>query len=876
MSLQAKPNVSITNPETGLTTAEAAGQFAKFGPNRLIEEREIRFLAILREEVTEPMILLLLAIGVLYGIVNRGNLGDSFTIIAIVTILVLVEVWNEYRAKKSITSLRKLAAPTATVLRNSRLMELQTAFIVPGDILILRPGERVPADARIVEAFGLEVDESTLTGESFPVAKDPNAVSSPEAKTNARLDMVFAGTVIVKGHSKAQVTATGTATELGEIAGMTKAAREPRTPLQLGMKQLSKSLVWIALFFSITIPVLSYLRGLQHNAEEALLYGLSLAFVVIPEELPIIITMVLGLGAYSLSRKNALVKRLRAAETLGSITVIATDKTGTITENTMRVESLFFDGKVNDRRTFGPNEKEALKTAFLAVDAIRNISKNSILSNPMSKALLEYLLEEKTDLGKLQQTWTLKDELTFDNKRKLGSYIYQVGDLLVIFSSGAPENIVANSSKILVQGQEIPLTDEARGEVFSFVAAMAKTGERLLGFGYRRIGSNSSTEKLSLEQNFVFVGVVGFADPPRKEVHDAIRECKQAGIRVVMVTGDHPVTARAIALQVDIPSERVLTGLEIDQMTDDVLKAELRKTSVFARTTPEEKLRLVRLLRESGEIVAVTGDGVNDAPALKEAHIGIAMGMRGTDVAKEAADIVLADDNFSTITVAVKEGRKIFANLQKGVRYYLACKIALVASFLLPIALGAPLPFAPIQIIVLELFMDLAASATFVAEPEEVGAMKRPPSRVNEKFMNRSMLTTLVLGALSLFAAVSVNYLYVWYSTGDLVLSQTIAFATWMIGHIFLALNLRSEKEPLAELGLRSNKVMILWTLVVATTLVVGTSLTSVHNSLRITSLSLADWALVLLVSFAATFWMELKKLLQFRQTKTKRLWKKI
>jgi Ca2+-transporting ATPase len=572
--------------------------------------------------------------------------------------------------------------------------------------------------------------------------------------------------------------------------------------------------------------------------------------------------MVLGLGAYTLSRKNALVKRLRAAETLGSTTVIATDKTGTLTENKMRLETLYFDGKTTPKRGFGPNEKEALKTALLSSDAVKDLTATSALSNPMSQAILEAVKENGTDPQKLQQTWVLKDELSFDSQRKLASYIYQVGNSFIMLSSGAPENMLANSAKILLEGQETPLSDELRMQAASAVSEMAKSGQRLLGFGYRRITPQQRQDKQGLEQNLVLVGVVGFVDPPRKEVAQAIRQCQQAGIKVIMVTGDHPETARAIASQVGINSSRVLTGAEIAQTSDEDLQRALRGTFVFARTTPEDKLRLVQLLRKNGEVVAVTGDGVNDAPALKEAHIGIAMGVRGTDVAKETADMVLADDNFATITTAVKEGRKIFANLRKGVRYYLACKIALVASFLLPIALGAPLPFAPIQIIVLELFMDLAASATFVAEPQEAGAMQKPPINPKEKFLNRPMLNTMALGALSLFAAVSACYLYTWYSTGDVVLAQTMAFAAWMVGHIFLALNLRSEKEPLVKLGLMSNKLMLLWALVVAAVLLIGTSVGPIHEALKITSLNWENWAVVVGVSFAATFWMELKKLL--------------
>jgi Ca2+-transporting ATPase len=330
-----------------------------------------------------------------------------------------------------------------------------------------------------------------------------------------------------------------------------------------------------------------------------------------------------------------------------------------------------------------------------------------------------------------------------------------------------------------------------------------------------------------------------------------------------MITCDHPETAKAIAAQVGINSENVLTGGEIATMTDNDLKKALKNTNVFARVTPEDKLRLVRLLKENGEIVAVTGDGINDAPALKEAHIGISMGIRGTDVAKETADMILTDDNFATLETAVKEGRKLFSNLRKGIRYYLACKIALVSIFIVPIILGIPLPFAPIQIIVLELFMDLAASATFVAEPEEAGIMSSPPKNPKDPFMNKSMLTSLALGALSLFAAVTATYLFTWYqnpTASAIQHAQTVAFATWMIGHILLALNFRSEKEPLSKLGILSNKIMVLWALIAVATLVIATNVPGIATSLKITSLTLTDWLLVVAVALVSTFWIELKK----------------
>ncbi len=480
-------------------------------------------------------------------------------------------------------------------------------------------------------------------------------------------------------------------------------------------------------------------------------------------------------------------------------------------------------------------------------------------------------MQDGIDAQSVAKDWVLKDELSFDVKRKLASYIYQHGDSKIVLSSGAPERVLANSTRILLRGEEAPLTDAIKSGVSKAMAEMAQSGERLLGFGYHKLNGDSTLGRQDLESGIVFVGVLGFIDPPRKEVKGAISTCQQAGIKVMMITGDHPETARAIASQVGIDSVNVLTGIEISKMTDGDLKEALKNTYVFARVTPEDKLRLVRLLKENGEVVAVTGDGINDAPALKEAHIGIAMGIRGTDVAKETADMILTDDNFATIQTAVKEGRKLYSNLRKGVRYYLACKVALVSIFLVPILLGIPLPFAPIQIIVLELFMDLAASATFVAEPQEAGAMQKPPNNPNEKFMSRNYLKTIGLGAVSLFAAVTAAYLLTWYinpGSGSIAVqtthAQTVAFATWMLGHILLALNLRSDKEPLIKLGVFSNKVMVLWAVAVIGTLLLATNVAGIASALRITTiLTSTDWTVIIVAAVAATFWMEIKKILQ-------------
>ncbi len=874
---------SGVNPQVGLTDEEAALRLKKFGENKLVEERKIRFLRILKEEITEPMILLLFAIGVLYIILGYYNFisgystdsgfTDALTIIVIIIVLVTVEVWNEYRAKRSVASLKQLAPPAALVVRNDKIKEIATSQLVPGDILILKMGQRVPADARLLEAYGLEVDESSLTGESFPAQKDADTVLPSETKITDQTNMVFTGTIVTKGRAKALIVATGVKTELGRVVGITKAAKEPKTPLQLSMKQLSKSLVWIAIFFSVLIPVLSYFRYASGPAPlspgNAVLYGLSLAFVVIPEELPIIITMVLGIGGYALSKKGAIVKRLRAAETLGNITVIATDKTGTLTENKMQIAHMYFDNVVTASKDFKENEKAALRTAFLASDAIKNLDGN-ILANPMANSIKEMLAQNGVDMQKIQQEWVLKDELSFDVKRKLASYIYQFGSSQVALSSGAPEYVLANSNRILLGGEEIGLTDSLRKIVNERIVQMAKAGERLLAFAYHRV--HDKVEKQEVEKDLVFVGILGFVDPPRKEVKDAIRTCREAGIDVVMITGDHPETARAIAYWVGIDIGNVLTGSQISALSDQTLKMALGDTHVFARVSPEDKLRLVRLLKEKGEVVAVTGDGINDAPALKEAHIGIAMGIRGTDVAKETADMVLIDDNFATIETAVKEGRKLFGNLRKGVRYYLACKVALVSIFLVPIILGIPLPFSPIQIIVLELFMDLGASATFASEPEEIDVMRRQPRNSKEKFMNKSMYYGIIMGAASLAVAVTATYIFAYYNSllsmtpiEAQTLAQTVAFVTWMFGHIFLAFNFRSEREPLTRLGLRSNKLMLIWAAAAIATVGIVVNVPGVSSSLMLSSLSILYWLLIFSVAFLATFWMEIVK--QFRKS---------
>ncbi|HYM39170.1 MAG TPA: cation-translocating P-type ATPase [Thermoplasmata archaeon] len=832
------------DPVRGLSPAEARDRLATQGPNRLREKEREGFWEEYAEELREPMILLLLVTGVLYSVL--GTLEDAITIFAIIFTLVAVEVINEQRAHRAIEALRDLAEPTGAVIRGGRREEIPVEALVPGDLLVLEAGRRVPADARLIGAAGLSVTEASLTGESVPVEKDPNAVLPEATPLAERRNLVFAGTTVVRGRGTAVVVGTGMGTELGKIAALAEEIEEPKTPLQVAMADLTKYLVFVAVGFSILVPLLGWLLANQ-DPRTMVLTGLSMAFVTIPEELPILITMVLALGAFRLSRQHAIAKRLRAVETLGGVTVIVTDKTGTLTENRMQVTRFFPEGA----------KAALLEAGVLCNDA--SLDGGSGHGDPLEVALLRAAEDAGIAAGPLRNAHPLRDEYSFDNERKRMSVVCSEDGGLRVVAKGAPESLLAACSQRWTADGVVPLTDANRLLILSSASGLAGSGQRVLGLGEKRV-PGTVLPASQVESDLVFLGLLGLSDPPRPEAKPSIDACRAAGVRPVMVTGDHPLTAQAIAAQIGLDGGRVITGPELDALPDAKLQEVIRDVSVYARTTPEHKLRIVKAFRSSGQRVAVTGDGINDAPALAAADIGVAMGETGTDVAREAADLVLADDNFATIVRAVSEGRILFANLRKAVRYYLACKVAVVGITLLPVLLRVPIPFAPIQLIVLELFMDLAASATFVAEPPESDLMRQPPRDPQERFMSRPMVASIFTSAAGLFLAVSGAYLFTYYSGATLAVAQTTAFVTWLLGHVFLALNLRSEREPLVRLGLLSNRLMIIWGGAAILFALFASFTPGVQSVLRTASLGAPQWALALALALLGTFWIELRK----------------
>jgi Ca2+-transporting ATPase len=754
----------------GLTSQEAQKLLKKFGPNEIFKSKKINFWSIFWEEVKEPMILLLLVVGFFYS--WWGELEDALTILIVIVLLVLIEVFNEFRAKKAIFSLEKIAAPKTKVLRDSQIISIDSKEIVPGDILILSLGTKIAADAKLIRALDIEIDESALTGESNPVFKKEG-------------DEIYAGTIVIKGEGEAKTIKTGKSTKMGEIVATLKTIKPPKTNLQIMMKDLAGKLVYVALFFSVLVPVIGIIRG--NDIKEMILTGLSLSFAVIPEELPIIVTMVLGLGAYSLSKNNFLIKSVKSAEVLGSATVIVTDKTGTITTGDLKISNVF------------PLEKrqEVLEKAALTI-------------SPYSISKLEKAILDETG-DKILENFEIYRQRNLTSETKTKAFILKNKDTILVVS-GAPEKIFEKCKKI-DKDLRLKLDEEAQN------------GKRLIAVAFKKLTVSQINKNFEdLEKNLDLVGLISFEDPIREGVKDTIATSKKAGIRTIMVTGDYPQTANYVAQQVGINNSIIVLGEEVEKMTAEELREIVKKVSIFARTTPNDKYRIVKALQENGEVVAVTGDGINDVLALKSADIGIAMGIKGTDVAREAAQIVLADDNYITITTGIFEGRKFFDNLTKGLKYYLAVKLALILIFLLPVILGIALPFSPIQIIVLELFMDLAASAGFVAEPKEKGIYNRKPIK-SLKLLDKKTVVDIVFKGLMLFIAVIGVYFFSLANNLSIEISRTLAFSTWIISHVFLAFVSRSDRETIFSLGIFSNKVMNYWAILAIAFLIAATQI---------------------------------------------------
>ena len=822
-----------------------------------MQPRKVVFWKVLIEEPLEPMMLLLLATPVLYSL--WGTLGDAITIVLIVITVIFIEIFTEYQAKASVAALSRLSIATTPIIRDGQFKTVPSEVLVPGDIVVLRVGERLAADVRLIETLSLCVDESALTGESMPLDKNAQVVLSSDTPQAERQNLAFAGTTMSGGYGRGVVIATGMTTELGRIAGRVIEAKQPYTPLQVALRRLALWLSLVALALSILIPLFGWWFGQPWR--EMILTGLMLAFATIPEELPIIITMLLGLGAYRLSRQGVIVKRLRVTEMLGIVSIIAMDKTGTLTLNKMTVTHFFVDALQTARETLSPDEEYLPRLVAVCHEASVMEDELKFTGDPIEIAILEcasrYSLLSNQPLGLTGKALSLR---SFDSTRKLMSVVYRTAENNVILVvKGAPESVIARCTHRRCGGHICPLDSV---QIQSQVNQMAMDGLRVIAVASREV-----SESVTDERDLVFLGLLGVSDPIRPEAAETTAAIRRAGIRVIMITGDHPTTARFIAQYVGL-DDRILTGNQLDEMDDNTLSDAVVKTSIFARLTPEHKLRIVASLRRQG-VVAVTGDGINDAPALAEAQVGIAMGENGTDVAKEAADLVLADDNFATIAQAIKEGRTIYSNLRKGVCYYLACKFALICAATLATALRFPIPFSPLQIVVMEAFMDVVGSSTFTVEPAEYDVMTRPPRDPSLEFLDRHFISKIFTCGATLCAAVIGVYVWAVGITGEYTYARTMAFISWMVGYLSLAWAMRSNSTPLHILELNSNKLLPVWTTLTIVTVILIMGVPVLRNRLKFEQLAPGHWMVAVLAPLLAVSWLEVSKMLRYARRRT-------
>jgi len=850
-----------TDPKRGLTQKEASERLNRVGPNRIEAVHKQRWYRIFLRQFTDVLILILLvAAAVSFAI---GETGDAVTILAIVVLNGILGFVQEFKAEKAIEALQKMLSPRCRVLREGREFVLDVTELVPGDIVLLEIGDRVPADLRLLEAVNLKIDESALTGESVSVPKRVGTV--PEAAPLAeRYDMAWMGTGVTNGYARGIVTATGMATEFGKIAKLTSEVKQTKTPLQKKLAVLGKKLGIFSVAVSALVAIIGYLFGKELT--EMFLTGVSLAVAVVPEGLPAVVTITLALGVKAMVRQHALLRRLEAAENLGSANVICTDKTGTLTQNQMTVKKIWlFGGELEVTGSgydpAGHFEAKGKKISYKGRKDLLQLLKSGMLCNHASlsrEGEAWKITGEPTEASLIvaaYKAWMAPDEpkiiseFSFNSDRKRMTVVVKEQGKQVAYVKGAPE-VLLERAKYYYDGTErMPLDRGVRKRFEAAYTDLAKKGLRTLALAKRVLSSDMKLDPDDVEKDLTLLGVVGIIDPPRPEVPEAIRTAQRAGIRVVMITGDAPLTALAIAREVGLEASRAVTGNELAGMDDEALKTALEEGVIFARTTPQDKLRIVTMLQNGGLITAMTGDGVNDAPALKRADIGIAMGRRGTDVAKGAADMILLDDNFASIVGAVREGRRQYDNIKKFVTYLLSSNTGEVIAIFVNILLGGPLILLPVQILWMNLVTDGMTAVALGLEPAEKGIMQRPPHSVNAPFLElRGIVMVLLLGG---YIGAGALWLFQHYLNSGLpeaqaaALAQTVAFTGIIILEKMNVFNYRSLHAPMPVIGFFSNPWVIgAWALTVGAQ-VAAVYVPFLQEALHTVPLRWEDWLLI-------------------------------
>ncbi|MCP4360041.1 MAG: cation-translocating P-type ATPase [Chloroflexi bacterium] len=841
LNLEEAENKLNTSLENGLSDAESQKRLQEVGLNELVEHGGRKPLDIIVDQLKEPMVIILIIAAIVSLLL--GEYLEVVVILAIVILNSIIGFSQEYRAEQAVAALKKLAVPTVKVRRNGRLLELSARELVPGDVVLLETGNAVPADGRIIESVNLKVQESALTGESEAVEKQTRPLSENNLPLGDRINMVFMGTIVTYGRGAAVITATGMNTELGNIANLLQKVVEEMTPLQKRLADLGTKLAWAALVIIIIVMGAGFLTRdpsvpLVDTLKILFLTGISMAVAAVPEGLPAVVTITLALGSQRMLKRNALIRKLPAVETLGSVTVICSDKTGTLTQNRMSVTVLDVVGRTQEVETLlsgkgilsdadaNPNVPPSERTLSLLLRAgalcndavLEKEDDNSIhaIGDPTEAALVVAAAHFGYDKTNLEATFPRVGELPFSSETKRMTTIHEVKldrDELSIeltpymaFSKGALDSLFEISDWVWTGTEMVPLDDEMRDRMQKANDRMAQKGQRVLGISILLMESPDEP----VEAHQVMVGLVGMIDPPRPEVKPAVDMARTAGIRTVMITGDHPLTAQHIAQELTITDNNInLTGHALADMNQEELKKVVDDVSVYARVSPEHKLNIVNALQAKGEVVAMTGDGVNDAPALRKAEIGVAMGITGTDVSKEASEMILLDDNFATIVAAVEEGRTIYDNIVKFVKYTLSSNTGEILVMLLGPLLGMPLPLLPLQILWINLVTDGVPGLALATEQKEPGIMKRSPFNSKDSVFARGVGQQIIwIGILMGLVSLGVGYVY-WLQAPDSGVWRTMVFTTLVLAQMGNALAIRSNTESVFSIGFFANRTMI-------------------------------------------------------------------
>lgn len=827
------------NDVKGLNKLEVERRLKKYGLNQLQKKKKVSPIKIFFSQFNDFMTWVLIAATIISGVM--GEKADAITILIIVVLNAVMGFIQEFKTEKSLEALKELTAPTSKVIRNGKIEIINAKFLVPGDVVILESGDRIPADAILIGDNVMVVDESLLTGESVGVQK-----SSKEKECN-----IYMGTTVLTGKGIAKVVQTGMKTEMGKIAGMLQDIENQASPLKEKLESLGKILVVICIIICVMVTFMGIWRG--QDKYQMFLLGVSLAVAAIPEGLPAIVTVALALGVSRMLKRNALVRKLPAVETLGCTSIICSDKTGTLTQNNMTVKAVYFDDYIYNVDGSNIPENVYLRRAFTYCndcnyDFKENTLQKSLIGDPTETALIKAFFKDSNELKIFLSKVNRVYDIPFDSDRKMMSVIVKENSKEIAYFKGAPERIIEKCKYINLKGQVVLLTDEYKNKILQAIEKMSLNALRCIAGAYKE---NGLIKGKKLESDLIFIGVAGIIDPPRKEVKDAVLECKLAGIKPIMITGDHKNTAFAIAKELDICKyqSEVVTGAELDTMSESELEGKLKSTSVFARVSPNHKLRIVKSFKNLNYVVAMTGDGVNDAPAVKEADIGISMGISGTDVTKEASSMILLDDNFATIVAAVEEGRVIYDNIRKFIRYLLSCNLGEVLTMFLASLFYLNTPLLPIQILLVNLATDGLPAIALGVDPADKDIMNQRARDKGEGVFGRGLMEKILIRGTLIGVCTILAFITGRYYGMSLTVCRTLALSTLILSQLAHVFECRSEKHSIFEINIFTNIYLVGAVMISIIMLVSVIYIPGLQNIFHTMPLKFNHWVIVIFFS---------------------------